>query len=41
MAHKRAVAQHQANPLATQYGPAHFQHGDALGGSGIAAAVVG
>ena len=41
MAHEFAVAQHEANPLAAQQVEADLAHGNALGGVGMAAAVVG
>ena len=40
MADKFAVSQYQTNPPAAQQDHADFEHGDALGGVGIAAAVI-
>ena len=39
-AHEFTLAQHEANPLAAQQVEADLQHGDAVGGVGMAAAVV-
>ena len=41
MAHERSIPQHQAEPRADRHGPVGFAHGAALGGVGVAAAVVG
>ena len=40
MAHQLAVSQDQLHLVPAQHGQARFGHGDALGGVGIAAAVV-